>query len=158
MANSADVLNYILGHPPASKRAIAYNFLVPNMKGLENFLKVSGDSKAPPTPPPSPKQHASGFPSSSTLTGNPNDLLSRSPSGQDNDNSTSAFTTEISLFAAATEAFSKANTNCTIAESIERFKPIIAVAKDHNIRVRGYVSVALGCPYEGPDVDPVKVA
>jgi len=67
-------------------------------------------------------------------------------------------TPEISLFAAATEAFSKANTNCSIAESLERIRPIVALAKQKNIRVRGYVSVALGCPYEGPDVDPSKVA
>ena len=64
----------------------------------------------------------------------------------------------VPLFAAATEAFSQANTNCTIAESLERSKPIIELARQHNIRVRGYISVALGCPYEGPDVDPHKVA
>jgi len=69
-----------------------------------------------------------------------------------------AFSTEISLFAAATETFSKTNTNCSIAESKERFKPIIAAAKEQGVRVRGYVSVALGCPYEGPDVDPGVVA
>lgn len=69
-----------------------------------------------------------------------------------------ATTTEVSLFAAATESFSKANTNCTIAESLERIKPIVALAKTRNIRVRGYVSVALGCPYEGPEVSPSKVA
>lgn len=72
--------------------------------------------------------------------------------------SKAATTTEISLFAAATEAFSKANTNCTIAESLERIKPIVTLAKTRNIRVRGYVSVALGCPYEGPEVNPSTVA
>ncbi|KAL9023301.1 MAG: hypothetical protein Q9196_007286 [Gyalolechia fulgens] len=65
---------------------------------------------------------------------------------------------EISIFTAATEAFSKANTNCSIAESLERCTEIVALAKNRNIRVRGYVSVALGCPYEGPDVAPSKVA
>ena len=67
----------------------------------------------------------------------------------------SANSTEVSLFAAATETFSQKNTNCSIAESMERCKPIMELAKQHNIRVRGYVSVALGCPYEGPDVDPL---
>lgn len=65
---------------------------------------------------------------------------------------------EISLFAAATETFSNKNTNCSIQESLDRCKPILAIAKEKDIRARGYVSVALGCPYEGPDVDPHKVA
>src|SRR6185295_925503 len=51
----------------------------------------------------------------------------------------------------------KANTNCTIDESFERFAPVIEAAQKHNIRVRGYVSVVAGCPYSG-DVDPKIVA
>ena len=64
---------------------------------------------------------------------------------------------EIAVFAAATEAFSKRNTNCSIAESFERFKPVCKAALDHGLRVRGYVSVVLGCPYEG-EVKPEAVA
>ncbi len=64
---------------------------------------------------------------------------------------------EIAIFAAATEAFSKRNTNCTIAESFERFEPVCRMALDNGVRVRGYVSVVLGCPYEG-DVKPQAVA
>ena len=64
---------------------------------------------------------------------------------------------EIAIFAAATEAFSKRNTNCTIAESFERFGPVCRTALDNGVRVRGYVSVVLGCPYEG-DVKPQAVA
>jgi hydroxymethylglutaryl-CoA lyase len=60
---------------------------------------------------------------------------------------------EVAVFVAATESFSKRNINCSIAESLERSKPIFAAAGDAGIRVRGYVSVVLGCPYEG-DVDP----
>jgi hydroxymethylglutaryl-CoA lyase len=56
---------------------------------------------------------------------------------------------EIAVFAAASESFSRANINCSIAESIERFKPVMTRAKDDGIRVRGYVSCVLGCPYEG---------
>lgn len=67
-------------------------------------------------------------------------------------------TTEISIFTAATDAFSKANTNCDVATSLNRLKPVVTLAKSKNIRVRGYVSVALGCPYEGPEVKPSKVA
>ena len=199
MADSAEVLNRILGHPPQANHHINYNFLVPNLKGFQNFLKASkeanSESKQPedalPTPPPSPKQ-APEFPASNTSTQDPNEMPSRpawkeptpppSPkeapeypasntSTQDpnempsrpawqnaSPSSSPAFDTEISIFAAATEAFSKANTNCSIAESMDRFRPIVELAKKENVRVRGYVSVALGCPYEGPDVDPVKVA
>ena len=56
---------------------------------------------------------------------------------------------EIVVFAAATEAFSQKNINCSIAESIERFRPVVAGAHGHGIKVRGAVSVALGCPYQG---------
>ena len=64
---------------------------------------------------------------------------------------------EVAVFTAASEAFCKANTNCTIDESFERFAPVIEAAQRHNIRVRGYVSVVAGCPYSG-DVDPRIVA
>jgi len=64
---------------------------------------------------------------------------------------------EVAVFVAATEAFSKRNINCTIAESLERARPIFDAARSDGVRVRGYVSVVLGCPYEG-DVDPGAVA
>ncbi len=63
---------------------------------------------------------------------------------------------EISIFAAATESFARENTNCTIAESFERFAPVMQEAKKYGIKVRGYVSCVLGCPYEG-DVKVAKV-
>jgi hydroxymethylglutaryl-CoA lyase len=56
---------------------------------------------------------------------------------------------EIVVFGAASEKFSQRNINCSIAESIERFAPVVAAARDKGIYVRGAVSVALGCPYEG---------
>ncbi|MEH6593062.1 MAG: hydroxymethylglutaryl-CoA lyase [Halioglobus sp.] len=65
--------------------------------------------------------------------------------------------TEVAIFAAVSETFSQKNTNCSIAQSIDRFKPVLDAAKTANIPVRGYVSCVLGCPYEG-DVDPHKVA
>ncbi len=56
---------------------------------------------------------------------------------------------EVAVFAAASEAFSQRNINCSIAESLTRFEPIMAAARSHGVRVRGYVSCVLGCPYEG---------
>ncbi|KAL2046924.1 hypothetical protein N7G274_000942 [Stereocaulon virgatum] len=179
MANSAEVLNDLLGYPPLAPVPIAYNFLVPNLKGMHNFLNAVESSasergsapitspenpNAPPTPPPSPppEKGETGEQAPITSTEDPNEMPS-STSGvndsvQPGQSSMGSNNMEVSLFTAATEAFSKTNTNCSIAESLERCKPIVSLAKSRDIRVRGYVSVALGCPYEGPDVDPHKVA
>lgn len=64
---------------------------------------------------------------------------------------------EVAIFGAASEAFSQKNINCSIAESLARFEPIMAAAKQADIPVRGYVSCVVGCPYEG-EVSPEKVA
>jgi hydroxymethylglutaryl-CoA lyase len=63
---------------------------------------------------------------------------------------------EVAIFAACSETFSKKNINCTIDESFERFKPVMALAKKHKIKVRGYLSTCFGCPFEGA-VDEKKV-
>ncbi|KFW78751.1 3-hydroxymethyl-3-methylglutaryl-CoA lyase, cytoplasmic, partial [Manacus vitellinus] len=65
--------------------------------------------------------------------------------------------TEVSVFGAASESFSKMNINCSIEESIEKFEEVAKSARNMNIPVRGYVSCALGCPYEG-NITPAKVA
>ena len=64
---------------------------------------------------------------------------------------------EVAVFGAASEAFSKRNINCSIAESIARFRPIFAAAQVDHIKVRGYVSCVVECPYEGP-IAPEQVA
>ncbi|KAI8366539.1 hypothetical protein BD560DRAFT_400627, partial [Blakeslea trispora] len=64
---------------------------------------------------------------------------------------------EVALFAAVTETFNLKNTNCSTAEALSRAKEVLKKALEHNLRVRGYVSCVLGCPYEGT-VDPQKVA
>jgi hydroxymethylglutaryl-CoA lyase len=64
---------------------------------------------------------------------------------------------EVAIFGAASEAFSQKNINCSIDESLARFEPVIAAAKAANIKVRGYVSCVVGCPYDG-DIAPEKVA
>jgi hydroxymethylglutaryl-CoA lyase len=64
---------------------------------------------------------------------------------------------EVAVFAAASETFSHRNTNCSVAESFERFAPVVAAAKREGIAVRGYVSCVVDCPYEGP-IAPASVA
>ncbi|MEQ8262610.1 hydroxymethylglutaryl-CoA lyase [Pseudohaliea sp.] len=64
---------------------------------------------------------------------------------------------EVAVFAAASESFSQKNINCSIAESIDRFRPVMAAAEAAGIPVRGYVSCVLGCPYEGA-IAPAAVA
>ena len=136
MANSSEILDHVLNTPPQSPHPITYQWLLPNVKGLDTFLnawqaKGAGEG-AYPTPPPSP--------------------------GAQGESASSQPQHELSIFTAATEAFTQKNTNCSIAESLKRFEPIMTRAKELNLNVRAYISVALGCPYEGPTVDPHKVA
>lgn len=65
--------------------------------------------------------------------------------------------TEVAIFGAASESFSRKNINCSVQESLERFRPVMDRASQENIAVRGYVSCVVGCPYEGR-IDPVAVA
>ena len=182
MAASAEVLNHILDHPPPAHNSIAYNFLVPNLRGLEDFLRASQNTRSsdttpapttssqdpnelPHSPPPSEPDQSNGSqrdPSPITSTQDSNEKPGTSSELdkpiEPHQSIPPSFTTEVSLFTAATEAFSRANTNCSVQESLDRCKPIVSLAKSQGIRVRGYVSVALGCPYEGPDVPPSKIA
>lgn len=64
---------------------------------------------------------------------------------------------EIAIFGAASESFSQKNINCSIEESINRFRVVADAAKKSNVKIRGYVSTVVGCPYEGP-VKPIAVA
>ena len=64
---------------------------------------------------------------------------------------------EIAIFASASESFSQKNINCSIAESIVRFQQVLTTAQQENLKVRGYLSCTLGCPYEG-DIAVDKVA
>ena len=63
----------------------------------------------------------------------------------------------MAIFGAASESFSQRNIHCSITESLTRFEPVMAAAKQAGVRVRGYVSCVLGCPYEGV-IQPVAVA
>ena len=63
---------------------------------------------------------------------------------------------EVAVFTGATDSFTRHNVNTSVAESIDAFRPVLSLARQHGVRVRGYVSVCFGCPYEGR-VEPVKV-
>jgi len=63
----------------------------------------------------------------------------------------------IAVFGSASEGFSRANINCSVAESIERFKPVIARARADGVKVRGYISCVLGCPYDGEIKPPAVI-
>jgi len=65
--------------------------------------------------------------------------------------------TEVAVFGAASEAFSQKNINCSVSESLERFRPLVDTAAAASVKVRGYVSCVLGCPYQG-EVAPQTVA
>ncbi|HEU0202378.1 MAG TPA: hydroxymethylglutaryl-CoA lyase [Burkholderiaceae bacterium] len=65
--------------------------------------------------------------------------------------------TEVAVFGAASESFSQRNINCSIAESLARFRPVVEAAQRHGVKARGYVSCVLGCPYEG-EIAPAAVA
>ncbi len=73
------------------------------------------------------------------------------------ENAIAAKADEVAIFGSASEGFSKANINATIAESLERFKPVAQAAQDAGLPVRGYVSCVVECPYDGA-VDPAQVA
>ncbi|KAM7216892.1 hypothetical protein V8F06_007761 [Rhypophila decipiens] len=129
MNNSSEILSHILNNEIPSPVPITYSFLTPNIKGLNAATEILSQHAAASSQTPEPKV----------------------PS------------LEIAVFASATESFSQKNLNCSIATSLENFRPVIAAAKAFlpdtiPLRVRAYISVVLGCPFEGYDVSPHKVA
>ncbi|MEO7251768.1 MAG: hydroxymethylglutaryl-CoA lyase [Arenimonas sp.] len=82
------------------------------------------------------------------------------PNAQGYDRARAVGATEVAVFTAASEAFNRKNINASIDESIERFIPVLTQARADGVKVRGYVSTVLGCPYQGevPVVDVVRVA
>ena len=97
-------------------------------------------------------------PALNTSSQNPNAMPSAGPSASGGNNKYHNPRHEVSIFMAATETFSKKNTNCSIQESLDRFAPLMVESRKAGYPVRAYISVALGCPFEGPDVDPHRVA
>jgi len=136
MADAKEILQHILKQPPHSPHPIAYSFLAPNAKGLTNALTTL-------------HSHPTAYQTFGPANGSA-EPASSAPSQ-------SPFM-EIAVFAAATESFSQKNLNCSIETSLQQFKQVIVEAKGAGLRVRAYISVVLGCPFEGYDVDPHKVA
>lgn len=131
MANSSEILQHILQNKIPSKGPISYSFLAPNTKGLQNAASILKEYPGTFSTQMDPANGVGGLTKPAV---------------------------EIAVFAAATESFSQKNLNCDIATSLERFKAVIQEAKALGLRVRAYISVVLGCPFEGFNVDPHKVA
>jgi hydroxymethylglutaryl-CoA lyase len=129
MENSSQIMEHILTRNIPSPSPITYSFLAPNAKGVENATSIL-------------QKHGGAY-----------RIQTDSFTGGDGKP-----TMELAVFAAATESFSKKNLNCDIATSLERFRDVIQGAKQIGIRARAYISVVLGCPFEGYDVNPHKVA
>ncbi|KAK4186124.1 3-hydroxy-3-isohexenylglutaryl-coa/hydroxy-methylglutaryl-CoA lyase [Podospora australis] len=130
MDNSPEILSHLLTSPPPSAASpLTFSFLAPNTKGLNNCLAVL-------------EKHPNSF--AKELEGENKKLPH----------------IEIAVFAAATESFSQKNLNTSISASLENFRGVISSAKEtpYSLRVRGYISVVLGCPFEGYDVNPHQVA
>ncbi|KAI1107431.1 hydroxymethylglutaryl-CoA lyase [Jackrogersella minutella] len=129
MDNSSEVLEHILTNKISSPVPITYSFLAPNAKGVENATALL-------------QKHAGAYLTQSEALAGTSDKPA----------------IELAVFAAATESFSRKNLNCDIATSLDRFRDVIQGAKQLGIRARAYISVVLGCPFEGYDVDPHRVA
>ncbi|KAK3989600.1 hypothetical protein QBC44DRAFT_82363 [Cladorrhinum sp. PSN332] len=129
MDNSSQILTHLLTTPPSAPTPLTFSFLAPNQKGLTNALSI--------------------------LSAHQNNYTTTSPTP-------SKPAVELAIFTAATESFSKKNLNSSVAQSLETYREVIQSAKDLNpsspLRVRAYISVVLGCPFEGYDVSPHRVA
>lgn len=134
MESSNDILQHVLQTKIASPKPITYSFLVPNGKGLQNATAI--------------------------LDAHPGTFLTEAPRSDTPTDKAAKPAIELAVFAAATETFSQKNLNCDIATSLANFSTVIATAKRAlpEVRVRAYISVVLGCPFEGHHVDPHRVA
>lgn len=131
MSNSSEILQHILDGKISSPSPISYSFLAPNNKGFQSAADIlsANTGKFATQLKPAAVEEAATKPN-----------------------------VEVAVFAAATESFTQKNLNCDIKTSLERFKEVIQDSKALGLRVRAYISVVLGCPFEGFDVDPHKVA
>lgn len=125
-----------------------------NMLTAAGFEKIEAASFVSPTAVP---QMADGGDVLDRITRGKALYTALTPNMKGYERARAAQVDEIAVFAAATEGFSQANIRCSIAESLERFKPVAAAARTDKRPMRGYVSCVVVCPYEG-DVAPEAVA
>ncbi len=150
MADSGEILEHILTRKISSPAPVTYSFLAPNARGLaEAGALLEKHPGAYLTQAESFLEAAAAAADNNNNNNNNNDA-DRQKSGRPS--------LELAVFAAATESFSRRNLNCDVATSLERFREVIQGAKRAGVRARAYVSVVLGCPFEGYDVDPRRVA
>ena len=107
MGNSSEILTHLLQHPPASPRPLTFSFLAPNIKGMETAAAILA-------------QHPSAYDTETHRLASTAPHKAHKPA------------LEIAVFAAATEAFSQRNLNCSVADSLARFRAVIAAAKDRS--------------------------
>ncbi|KAF7932672.1 uncharacterized protein EAE98_003971 [Botrytis deweyae] len=136
MADASEILEHVLQKHNQSTSPLRYSFLAPNRKGLDKALNILSQNRN--------AYNTADVP----LDDGPENRKS-SPNKP---------YIEMAVFAAATESFSQKNLNCDIATSLKRFEEVIQGAKAAGMRVRAYISVVLGCPFEGDNVDPHRVA
>ncbi|ESZ92076.1 hydroxymethylglutaryl-CoA lyase [Sclerotinia borealis F-4128] len=136
MADASEILEHVLRNQSHSPGPIRYSFLAPNKKGLDTALDILSQNRNAYNTADVP---ADISPKNVELSPNKPYI-------------------EMAVFAAATESFSQKNLNCDIATSLKRFEEVIQGAKAAGMRVRAYISVVLGCPFEGDKVDPHRVA
>ncbi|PSR77845.1 hypothetical protein BD289DRAFT_444744 [Coniella lustricola] len=134
MDSSSEILEQILQKPPSSPHPVTYSFLAPNTKGLDSATAI--------------------------LSAHPDSFATATEAARAASTSQAKPEIELAVFAAATESFSQRNLNCDMATALSRFRDVITAAKQAlpSLRIRAYISVVLGCPFEGPDVDPHRVA
>jgi hydroxymethylglutaryl-CoA lyase len=138
--------------PTATKLALIRRLAAAGLRDIEVTAFVS------PKWVPQMADHAevmAGLPTAAEFPGRRYPVLTPNLKGLEA--ALAAGATDVAVFAAASESFSQKNINCSIAESLTRFEPVMAAAQAAGVRVRGYVSCVVGCPYEGP-VAPAQAA
>jgi len=145
MNNSGEILEHILQNDIPSPEPLTFSFLAPNLKGLDGANAILARNR-------------SAFETETQRIVSQAERLEQKISAAGVPGGPFKPALEIAVFAAATESFSQKNLNCSIATSLERFSQVIQAAKEEDLRVRAYISVVLGCPFEGHDVNPHRVA
>jgi len=125
---------------------------IPQLGDARELLEILGKTLDPSGPTlsalvPNEKGLLAAIESRGNLTGVPADKTPRAEPAR---------LKKVSLFTAASESFSRKNTNASIAETLDRFRPVASKSREADLELRGYVSCAIACPYEGP-VDPARV-